>query len=168
MIPALSIIILALAWLAHETRCLRVRLLAGPAAVCVLDPETRAAWDTFDWSEWGSRQSGFNNGHYGWLWSLKDWKVPLCGWEWIKQRNHIVPEYRVEFAMNGVRYKMQLNASTAAAKMLGEVMKVNARPHKPTPLPRLSYKGNKPKRGTRISLSTKGVSRRRRVAVAAG
>ncbi|KKL46773.1 hypothetical protein LCGC14_2342240, partial [marine sediment metagenome] len=38
MIPALAIIILALAWLAIETRCLRVRLLAGPAATRIEAP----------------------------------------------------------------------------------------------------------------------------------
>ena len=155
MIPALAIIILALAWLAHETDWLRVRLLAGPAAVWVLDAETRAAWDTFDWSDWGTRQSGFNNGHYGWLWSLKEWKVPICGWEWIKQRNHIIPEYRIEFNVYGCRYIWTLEATPAAAKLLGEAMKLNAKPHK---MPKLPTSGIRKSR----------VSRRRQVAVAVG
>ena len=137
MIPALAIIILALAWLALETDWLRVRLLAGPAAVWVLDAETRAAWDTFDWRGW----SGIVE--------------PICGWEWIKQRNHIIPEYRIEFNVYGCRYIWTLEATPAAAKLLGEAMKLNAKPHK---MPKLPSSGIRKSR----------VSRRRRVAVAVG
>lgn len=155
MLATLSIIILALAWLARETRCLRVRLLAGPPLLVPEYAEIRAAWDTFDWSDWGTRRSGFSNGHYHWKWATKDWKVPICGWEWIKGRNHIIPEYRIEFNVWGCRYTWKLGASSAAAKILGEAMKVNAKPHKPPKLPSSGIRRSKP-------------IRRRRVAVAAG
>ncbi len=148
MIAALATIILALAWLAHETDRLRVRLLAGPAAVPEPEiPEVRAAWDTFDWRSMKFLTYTQGNGVV--------WKTPLCGWDWITGREHIIPEYRVEFAMNGVRHKMHLSASTAAAKLLGEAMKINARPHKPPKLPTSGIRKSK-----RI--------RRRRVAVAVG
>ncbi len=146
MIVALVVMALAFTWLALETDRFRVRLLVGIVAAPTTIGEKRVAWDTFDWSDWGTRQSGFNNGHYGWLWSLKDWKEPICGWDWIKGRNHIIPEYDVEFSVAGCRYKMHLNSTDKAAKALGQVMKVNTKKHRPNPLPKLTYKGNKPKR----------------------
>ncbi len=103
----------ALTWLLIETDLLCVRLVAGPVAV--LEPEIRAAWDTFDWSAMKYK-------------TYQDiWKVPLCGWDWITGREHIIPEYRIEFNIAGCRYKMRLKSTPKAAKALGEVMKVNAK-----------------------------------------
>lgn len=149
MIPTLAIIILGLAWLAIETDWLRVRLLAGPALVMVVVPEyaeTRAAWDTFDWSP--MQFSSYSNGN-GTI-----WKTPLCGWDWITSRDHIIPEYRIEFNVYGCRYVWKMGSTPEAAKILGECMKVNAKPHKPPKMPRLAIK-------------RRPAIRRRRVAVAA-
>ncbi len=139
MVPALAIIILALTWLGRETEWLRLQLLVGAPALSAPDtPEVRAAWDTFDW-----RTMQFFTYSYG---SGVVWKVPLCGWDWITGREHIIPEYDVEFSAAGCRYKMHLNSTDKAAKALGQVMKVNTKKHLPNPLPKLTYKGNKPKR----------------------
>ena len=138
MIAALIVIALALAWLALETDRLRVRLLVGAVAAPTTVGEKRAAWDTFDWRAMTYDSYGRGRGDI--------WKAPLCGWDWITGREHIIPEYDIEFSVAGCRYKIHLNSTDEAAKALGQVMKVNTKKHRPNPLPKLTYKGNKPKR----------------------
>ena len=150
MITALAIIVLGLAWLARETDRFRIRLLVGaPLLPVPAVREVRAAWFTFNWDTWVIDPRSVNvryNLEQNPERILKSWKEPLCGWDWIRGREHIIPEYRVEFNMAGCRYNMHLNSTPEAAKALGEVMKVNVKKHRPNPLPRLTYKGNKPKR----------------------
>ena len=138
MIAALIVITLALAWLALETDRLRIRLLVGAVAAPTTIREKHAAWDTFDWRTMQFFTYSYGNGVV--------WKVPLCGWDWITGREHIIPEYDVEFSVAGCRYKIHLNSTDKAAKALGQVMRVNTKKHRPNPLPKLTYKGNKPKR----------------------
>ncbi len=147
MIAALIVIALALAWLALETNLLHVRLPMGVSAP--LTQEVRRPWYTFDWDSWVIDPRSINvryNLEQNPERILKDWKTPLCGWDWITGREHIIPEYDVEFSVAGCRYKMHLNSTDKAAKALSQVMKVNTKKHRPNPLPKLTYKGNKPKR----------------------
>ena len=156
MIATLTIIILGLAWLAWETDGLRVRLPAGPALAAAMGRDFEvngtfeieyARWDTFDWSPMTYKDC---------LSMDSRWKTPLCGWDWITERDHVVPEYQIEFNIYGCRYTWALNSTPEAAKVIGEAMKLNAKPHKPAPLPRLSYKGNKPKRRRVAAIKARG------------
>jgi len=47
--------------------------------------------------------------------------APLCGWPWLERTQHIVPVYRAELTLAGVRYTFSIKSGG----ILKEVMKAN-------------------------------------------
>ena len=99
MLLTLLVVALEFIWLGYETDWLTVRLAAGPVPAPII--EKRQAWDSFDWTRW------------------KPYLEPICGWDWIKSREHIMPDYHFEFKAYGVSHKITLRQP--GARILKEI-----------------------------------------------
>jgi len=89
MVTTLLVIASAFYWLLCETDYLRVRLLVGDLPAI---PEVERI-------SWGVCQSRYP--------SLKlscGVEQPLCGWDWLKNNTHPIPQVDVSFSSGGVRY----------------------------------------------------------------
>ena len=109
MIATLTIIILAFAWLGYETDWMRVRLPIG----LNLLPN----WLSFDWSSW------------------KKYIEPICGWEWIQNRYHPTPIYKVELITEHAHYTIHSHSTSA----LRDAFRVYRNPYIKINLRRLTY-----------------------------
>ena len=86
-------IILAFYWLILETDYLRVRLLVGVIAPPV--ELERLNWDACQ-------------ARYGWLKLSTGVESPLCGWDWLQNNTHPIPQVKVSFSSGGVRYNWDI------------------------------------------------------------
>ena len=87
------VIALAFIWLGYETDWMRVRLPIG-----ILEKPIeleRLSWDTC------IARYGFHKQALGIF-------EPICGWDWLKNNTHPVPQVRVSFTSGGVRYKWHI------------------------------------------------------------
>ena len=121
MIATIAILTLALYWLLRETDYMRIRLLIGAWYVPV--EYRRATWDKL--KPYKNLPNFMRMHGYD----------PLCGWDWLKNHEHVLPDYSLYLAINNVRYTMTFGES-ATDGMLTEVMKVNTKKHKPYTGPR--------------------------------
>uniref|UniRef100_A0A6M3LLF2 Uncharacterized protein n=1 Tax=viral metagenome TaxID=1070528 RepID=A0A6M3LLF2_9ZZZZ len=112
MIASVIIIILAFTWLLIESDFMRARLLAG-ADLSIIEYERKS------WTELKPSNPTYKK-HPFWL-VCPDNMTPLCGWDWLKNTMHIIPEYKVELALAGVNYKLNVKSSG----VLKDVMKAN-------------------------------------------
>lgn len=93
MLVTILIIISALYWLGIESNWLTIRLLVG--ADC-----KRKMWKDIK-----PYQSGKN---YPFWFKHPDNMTPLCGWDWLNKRNHIIPEYKIELVQPGYKSTMTI------------------------------------------------------------
>jgi len=47
--------------------------------------------------------------------------APICGWDWLLNTMHVIPEYKIELNTGGVRYNMTIKKDS----VLKDVMRVN-------------------------------------------
>lgn len=104
------VVILGLAWLGKETNWLTIRLLVGAEHT-----EQRKSWN-----ELGAGSITTRKTDPGWLrWPGN--QAPLCGWDWLKNTMHIIPESRIALELNGVRYKMTIKK----CDVIKDIMRAN-------------------------------------------
>jgi len=112
MLEALITVLIALTWLGHETEWLTVRLPVGKASQ--QEPDTIQLYQTWledafplrlvrlDWevckARYGTKQLQFSPGI----------DSPLCGWDWLENNTHPIPQVDVSFTSGGVRYHWQV------------------------------------------------------------
>ena len=121
MIAILIIIGLTFAWLGYETDWMRVRLPIGQVQIIETIPdivERYVPWDNWNHCHW---PSWFN------------FTDPICGWEWIKSREHIIPECRLEMTYGGVHHTMTIK-DTKIIKLVVTAMKSKPKPYVYRPL----------------------------------
>ena len=109
---AIIIIILAFIWLLLESDFMRVRLPVG-------DDYIPPIYERKSWDELKPFNPTYKK-HPFWLVCPNNMS-PLCGWDWLKNTMHIIPEYKVELALAGVHYNMSIKSEG----ILKEVMKAN-------------------------------------------
>lgn len=114
MIACIVLVSLALTWLAKETDWMRVRLLVG--IECIPLEYERKSWEDLSHTQPERYQPNFmrmNNGteHFS----------PLCGWDWLKNTMHVIPEYKIYLAIGGCRYNMNIKKDS----VLKAVMRAN-------------------------------------------
>jgi len=119
MIATILIVSIALAWLGYETDGMRARLPVGAYPELI----ERKSWDEL-------KPTSNLNRYPFWLRHPGN-MAPICGWDWLEQTMHIVPEYKIELNTYGVRYQMTVKKDS----VLSQVMKAN----KPTKQQRLAY-----------------------------
>ena len=81
MIVMIMGLALAFLWLGYESDWMRVRLLVGQ--------ELSPNWLAFDWSKW------------------KQHIEPICGWDWIQNRYHPIPIYKIELITPTAKYTIR-------------------------------------------------------------
>jgi len=136
MILSILTLIPGIIWLLYETEWLRVRLPIGKAAE---QPQGRyVSWNDIE------NQIQYLPDRFKPFWIkhrviiktirglnhqiLGAAMQPLCGWDWLLNREHIIPEYKIELALDGIHYQMNVKSDS----ILAEVMRVNRAKHKPT------------------------------------
>ena len=126
MIISILVILCAFYWLLKETDYLRVRFVAYGSIE--QEPVIRKAWDEIqtDILNLPDKYQPF------WIKHPENMQ-PLCGLEWLENNTHIIPEYKIQLNMYGVRYKMTVKQ----ASVIKDVMKVN----KITKAQKLAYAG---------------------------
>lgn len=135
MLPCLVVISLAFTWLLYESDWLRIRLLVGalvaPTKTIRLYRHTK------------HDQVGFSKSDNTYL----DRKVdtifsacitePICGWDWLLNRNHPLVEYRISIEAWGCKHSIHLcdNPNIDQGRIMKDVCKTAfAKPkngHKP-------------------------------------
>ena len=111
----LIIIGIGFTWLLIETDWMRVRLLVGSIKEApVQNNERYVDWEkAFDFKAWGTLIKGADID-------------PICGWDWIKNRQHIIPECRIEMVHLGVRHTIVIKD----VSVIKDVVKaMRAKPH---------------------------------------
>ncbi len=132
MIALIATIIMALAWLGYETDWMRVRLPVGVTAP-VIELEVRKPWDYFKAKIWNPNFKLYP------MWLTHPTVMdPICGWDWLENTMHIIPECRIELNHSGVRYNMTIKEPSI---MRSVVTALRAKPGKP--YPKMSYSKNK-------------------------
>lgn len=115
MIDLIITMLLAFTWLLYETDWMRVRLPVG------ILPEP-IKYQTKTWEElkpWNPTLK-----HYP-MWVVYPSNIsPLCGWDWLKNTAHIIPQYHIELNF-GTGYKQTINLKAPSQSIIKEVMKVN-------------------------------------------
>ena len=95
MIVLIITIITAFYWLLRETDYMRVRLLVGiELPVIEYEEPERIDWDDCI-SRYGTDQLQFATD-------------PICGWDWLKNNTHPIPQLKVSFTSGGVRYNWDI------------------------------------------------------------
>lgn len=94
---ALIIIAIAFIWLGYETNWLTIRLPYGSLPV-IPEPE-RMSWDDIKLKY---KPLEFSPGV----------EAPLCGWDWLENTMHVIPESKVYMIHGGVRYSMTIKDPT--------------------------------------------------------
>ena len=97
MLVCWIIVTIALTWLLYETDWLRVRLPYGK------EP------DKLKYKTWAELKSGLlqtKKSDPGWL-KFPDICTPLCGWEWLKNTIHIIPENKIVLIREHSKITMQ-------------------------------------------------------------
>lgn len=116
MIPSLIVIGIAFIWMLKESDFLRVRLLVGNVPELEL-PLERKSWEDILEDKPSYRYLPnflrMNNGF--------EYFAPLCGWDWLRDTMHVIPEPKVEMQIGGVRYSMTIKQPT----IIKDVMRVN-------------------------------------------
>jgi len=91
MIATIIIVSLALAWLLAETDFMRVRLAVG-----IIDTCQRKSWEELKpWNP--NKQFPF------WV-RFPNSMSPLCGWDYVLNTMHIIPEHKLELITATARY----------------------------------------------------------------
>ena len=98
MLVTLLVIGIAFYWMLRETDYLRVHLLVGPEAI--IHP--------LEWTTWEDIRAGLGKARANDVMFLRfpDIMAPLCGWDYLTNTKHVIPECRLEVDYGGVRYKM--------------------------------------------------------------
>lgn len=119
-IISLSIIISAFYWLLRETDYMRVRLPVGCPSISV-PPEMRLAWNIITRQTKSKNLNNFvtDPEHYS----------PLCGFNWLNNREHVVPEYKIELQHGGVKHTMTIK-DPSVMKQIVSAMRANPKPIK--------------------------------------
>jgi len=122
MITTAIIVSLAFSWLAYETDWLRVRLAVG-----IIDTCQRKSW--LELKPWHpNRQFPF------WV-RFPSVMSPLCGWDYILNTMHIIPEHKIELITDTAKYTIR----SQSAKALGDAFRVYRNPYIKLNLGRPSY-----------------------------
>ena len=108
MIELIITIGLALIWLGYETNWMTIRLPYGAD----IPPAIYTTWDMLKPYR-PDKQYPF------WV-RCPDAMSPLCGWDYINNARHIVPQYKIEIAAFGVRNKITLKDG-GNAKLLKDI-----------------------------------------------
>lgn len=141
---SLLLLLLAFYWLGHETKWLTVRLLVGKyidyhKAVSVATLYDNWIHDTFQKRiSWQVVQNIYCHGSprtlpfwykYSVPHSFSEFTAtmqPLCGWEWLENTMHVVPETTLAVTYKGVTHTMTIK-NPCIIKDVVEAMK--AKPH---------------------------------------
>lgn len=94
MLITILAIIAALYWLGLESNWLTIRLLADK------EPDNRKTWDEL-------KPYKVYKNHPFWL-RHPDNMTPLCGWDWLNKRTHIIPVYKIELIQPGYKSTMTI------------------------------------------------------------
>ncbi len=137
MIPLITTLLIALAWLGYETDWVTVRLPYGIEAL-IAATEVRRPWNHFDWHDWvtGHHHISFTDRNVNV--HSKSHVQPICGWDWIRSREHIIPECKVELVHSGVKYNMTIKSPAIIKSVVTALRAKPARPY-----PKMSYSRNK-------------------------
>lgn len=123
---SLSIILLAFYWLLRETDYLRVRLPVGCPSISV-PPEMRQSWDIITRNTKAKNLNNFVTDPYTY--------TPLCGFDWLNNREHVIPEYKIELQHGGVKHNMTIK-DPSIMKQVVQAMRANPKPVKTRKLSR--------------------------------
>jgi len=114
MIATILIVSLAFYWLLLETDWLRIRLLYGAIAQII---EYRKSWEEL-------KPHDIKKNHPFWM-RFPEHMEPLCGWHWLEETMHIIPDYKIELI--GTGYKTTIRSQSTEA--LRDAFRVNRNPH---------------------------------------
>jgi len=98
MIACLIVTTLALLWLGLETEWMMIRLPMGSDILPV----------KCEYKTWEQLKPRNPNKQYPFWVRCPDYMSPLCGWDYIKNTMHIIPEYRFEIIAFGVKSRINL------------------------------------------------------------
>lgn len=93
MIPSIIVILSAFYWLLRETDYLRVRLLVGSDIPPIIIE--RISWDVCQ-------------SRYSRLKLSCGVEEPLCGWDWLMNNTHPIPQAIFDLNTGGVRYHFNI------------------------------------------------------------
>ena len=110
MIISLTVIVLAFLWLGYETNWMRLRLLYEE-----IIPEVE-----YEYKTWKELKPWQVTKQYPFWVRYPDLMAPLCGWDYINNTMHIIPQYKIEIVAFGVRNKITLN-NGGDAKLLKDI-----------------------------------------------
>lgn len=105
MIPCLIVVALTFAWMLYESDWLRINLLAEPVTAKTIRLYRHNGQ---------SEVVGFNRLENGYLCRKTDTifsaciTEPICGWDWLLNRNHPLVEYRISIEAWGCKHSIHL------------------------------------------------------------
>ena len=128
MTGLITIIILALAWLGHETDWMSVRLLIG-ADTPIVEYQYKTYKELNLYQLTASQQPMWLSNPY--------YMEPLCGKDWLENTMHVIPECKIELTHSGVRYNMTIKDPNIMRKVVAGLKA------KPARQPKITYSRNK-------------------------
>ncbi len=116
MIATIIIVGLAFGWLLWETEWLAIQLTCG-----VYNTEKRMPWEAL-------KPFKIKRSDPFWL-RFPEYMQPLCGLEWLENREHIIPGYRIVLVDSTSKYTMNVSPELDASILLKDVFRVYRNPY---------------------------------------
>ena len=114
MLFTIIIIGIALVWLMRETNNLKVHLLVGPYHAPIV-------YQYEDWETIKTRLENMPRKAMPSYIRLPESYTPLCGWDWLENRQHVIPVNKIQLDFGTRRYDMTVNDPDK----LKDIIKVN-------------------------------------------
>ncbi len=108
-------------WLMRETNWLRIRLLVGEFP----EPDTTVRKS---WTELTEINHIPHKYQPFWM-KYPTLMQPLCGWDWLQNTMHVIPEYKVVLISAHYKSTMTVKACEGAASVLRDAFRVNRNPY---------------------------------------
>lgn len=109
------ILILAFMWLGYETDWMTVRLPRGLAKL----PAQTIEYEYRTWQQLDPRNGHKLTKQYPFWLRFPEHMAPLCGWDYLENTPHIIPQYKIEIKAHGVTNKVTLKE--ADSKLLKDL-----------------------------------------------
>ena len=120
MIATIIILGIAFYWMLRETDYLRVKLLVGPYHAPIV-------YEYEDWETIEARLKNLPRKAMPDYIVMPDNYPPLCGWDWLKNRQHAIPLNKIQLDFGTRRYDMTVNDPDK----LKDIIKVNVQRNTP-------------------------------------
>ena len=112
MIIGIILILGSFIWLLHEADFLRIRLPIG------LEPTPIK----YQYKTWEELKPYYPNKQYPFWVRFPEYMSPLCGWQYVIETMHIIPETRVELCFgNGYKQTFTLKKP----ELMRQIIKIN-------------------------------------------